>query len=68
MGLLSARLFTLRAARLHDQQHPAGRFVIDVKNSAMASRIIRDTLEAGRIRCHDDTAGSKAKKYLPWWA
>ncbi len=44
------------------------RFGIDAKNSAMASRIIRDTLEAGRIRCHDDTVGSKAKKYLPWWA
>lgn len=45
-----------------------GRFGIDSKNSAMASRIIKDTLLANRIRIYDDTVGSKAKKYLPWWA
>lgn len=44
------------------------RFGIDSKNSAMVSRIIRDTLNAGKIRCYDDSVGSKAKKYLPWWA
>ena len=44
------------------------RFGIDAKNSALASRIIKDTLEAGRIRCHDDSVGNKARKYLPWWA
>jgi hypothetical protein len=30
-----------------------------------ASRIIKDTLKAGLIRCYDDLVGSKAKKYLP---
>lgn len=44
------------------------RFGIEEKNSSMASRIIRDTIEAGMIRCHDETVGSKARKYLPWWA
>jgi len=44
------------------------RFGIDAKNSAMVSRIIRDTLEAGRIRSYDDSVGNKAKKYLPSWA
>lgn len=44
------------------------RFGIEDKNSATASRIIKDTTLAGFIRCHDDSVGSKAKKYLPWWA
>lgn len=44
------------------------RFGIEEKNSSMASRIIRDTIEAGLIRCHDETVGSKARKYMPWWA
>lgn len=44
------------------------RFGIEDKNSAMASRIIRDTIAVGLIRCHDETVGSKARKYLPWWA
>jgi predicted HTH transcriptional regulator len=44
------------------------RFGIADKNSATASRIIKETSLAGLIRCYDDTVGSKAKKYLPWWA
>lgn len=43
------------------------RFGIEPKNSAMVSRTIRDTIESGKIRCYDDSVGSKAKKYLPWW-
>jgi predicted HTH transcriptional regulator len=43
------------------------RFGISGKNSAVASRIIRDSMQAGRIRCYDDSVGNKAKKYLPWW-
>jgi predicted HTH transcriptional regulator len=30
------------------------RFGISEKNSSMVSRVIRDTVEAGLIRCHDD--------------
>jgi ATP-dependent DNA helicase RecG len=44
------------------------RFGIDEKNSSMVSRIIKDTIEAGLIRCHDKTVGSRARKYLPKWA
>lgn len=44
------------------------RFGIEEKNSSMASRIIKDAIGAELIRCHDDTVGSKARKYLPWWA
>lgn len=44
------------------------RFGIEDKNSATASRIIKDTLKAELIRCYDDSVGNKAKKYLPWWA
>jgi hypothetical protein len=31
-------------------------------------RMLRNTVDAGLIRCHDETVGSKARKYLPWWA
>lgn len=44
------------------------RFGIEPKNSAMASRIIKDALRANMIRCYDDSVGAKAKKYLPFWA
>lgn len=44
------------------------RFGIEEKNSAMASRIIRDTIDSGMIRCYDDKVGSRARKYVPWWA
>ena len=44
------------------------RFGIEEKNSSMASRIIRDAMEAGLIRCHDETVGNRARKYLPGWA
>ena len=44
------------------------RFGIDEKNSSMVSRIIKDTIAAGLICCHDDTVGSRARKYLPRWA
>jgi len=44
------------------------RFAIDVKNSAIVSRIISDTMVAKLVRCHDETVGTKARKYIPWWA
>ena len=45
-----------------------GRFGIDVKNSAMASRIIKETIAGGLIKPFDDTASRKFKKYVPFWA
>ncbi|WP_293649703.1 ATP-binding protein [Thiolapillus sp.] len=44
------------------------RFGIEEKNSAMASRIIKDALEAGKIRQFDESASRKYMKYVPWWA
>ncbi len=44
------------------------RFGIEGKNSAMVSRIIKQATEAGRIKPYDSTAGSKAMRYVPWWA
>lgn len=44
------------------------RFGIDEKNSSVASRIIRDTIEAGLIIPYDEDAGRKYMKYLPRWA
>lgn len=44
------------------------RFGIASQNSAIASRIIRDTLEAGLIRIYDPQASKKYMKYVPHWA
>jgi predicted HTH transcriptional regulator len=44
------------------------RFGIDEKNSAIASRIIRDALEDGRVKPYDPEQGKKYAKYLPFWA
>ncbi|AQQ71720.1 hypothetical protein SMSP2_02098 [Limihaloglobus sulfuriphilus] len=44
------------------------RFGIDAKNSAMVSRIIKDSLEAGLICLFDESVGAKAKRYIPAWA
>ena len=44
------------------------RFGIDAKNSAIASRIIKETLQAGKIKIYDESVGTKAREYVPWWA
>lgn len=46
------------------------RFGIDAKNSAMVSRIIKETCakEISLIKLYDPEAGNKARKYVPWWA
>ena len=45
------------------------RFNIDDKNLAVASRIIRDTLNSGLIKeDNPDNNSKKFKKYLPYWA
>jgi len=44
------------------------RFGIEVKNSAIASRIIRDTLDAELIKLYDPQASKKYAKYVPFWA
>lgn len=44
------------------------RFGIALKNQAIASRLIREAVEAGAIMAHDRSAAPKLMKYIPWWA
>jgi hypothetical protein len=44
------------------------RMKIDLKNSAIISRIIKEALIENTIKIHDDSVGTRARKYLPWWA
>ncbi len=44
------------------------RFGIEAKNSALASRIIKDTLEAGLVKPVEDDMSRKHRKYVPVWA
>lgn len=45
-----------------------GRFGIEEQNRAIASRLIRDTVEAGFIVPHDPSASPRYMKYVPIWA
>ncbi len=45
-----------------------GRFDIDEGNSAMASRVIKQTVEAGLIRLYDPKANRRTMRYVPFWA
>lgn len=44
------------------------RFGIDVKNIAMVSRIIKDTLTAKKVAIYDESVGTRARTYVPIWA
>lgn len=44
------------------------RFGIEGKNSATASRIIKETLDAGLVRPYDESASRKFMRYVPFWA
>ena len=44
------------------------RFGIQEKNSAIASRIIRDTIGDELVRPYDPDQGKKYAKYVPFWA
>lgn len=44
------------------------RFGIDPKNSATASRLIKEALNDGGVRLHDPTAPPKLRRYVPAWA
>ncbi len=45
-----------------------GRFGIEPQNSAIASRLIKEAVQAGAICPHDPDAAPKMKKYVPFWA
>lgn len=44
------------------------RFGIEARNSAIASRILKETIEAGKIKPYDESASRKYMKYVPYWA
>lgn len=44
------------------------RFAIDKKNISMVSKIINETLKEKKIYIYDESVGTKARKYIPWWA
>ena len=44
------------------------RFGIEASNSSQASRLLRDALTSGLIVLADPDAGTKARRYLPFWA
>ena len=44
------------------------RFGIDTKNSATASRLIKEALSAGVVRLSDPNAAPKMRRYVPRWA
>lgn len=44
------------------------RFGIDTKNSALASRLIREAVEAGTVLPYDSDAAPKLMRYVPVWA
>ncbi|MGZ8934685.1 MAG: ATP-binding protein [Methylobacter sp.] len=43
------------------------RFGIEEQNKAQASRIIKQTIEAGWIKPYDADAGVRSMRYLPFW-
>ena len=44
------------------------RFGIDEKNRAMASRMIREAVEAGLVAIRLPEASLKNREYVPFWA
>ena len=44
------------------------RFGISEANKAMVSRIIKDTLNAGKIKLADPNSAVKMRRYVPYWA
>ena len=44
------------------------RFGIETHNSAIASRIIRETMEAGFVRAYETPMSKKYAKYVPFWS
>ncbi len=44
------------------------RFGIEPGNKSMASRYIREAIEAGTVKLHDEDSAMKLRKYVPFWA
>ena len=44
------------------------RFGIEPQNMAIASRIIKESIESGLVCLYDESASRKNKQYIPFWA
>ena len=44
------------------------RFGLDLKNSATASRLIKEAVTAGMVKPLDEAAAPKMMQYVPFWA
>ncbi len=44
------------------------RFGIDAKNSATASRLLKEALASGEVKLEDAEAPNKLRRYVPYWA
>ena len=44
------------------------RFGIEPANKSMISRYIREAIDAGAIKLHDEDSAMKLRKYVPFWA
>lgn len=44
------------------------RFGVESQNAAIVSRIIKNTLNAGKIKLADENSSQKNRKYVPYWA
>ncbi|WP_102268304.1 RNA-binding domain-containing protein [Massilicoli timonensis] len=44
------------------------RFGIEEKNKAMVSRVIKETMKLGFIKLADNSAPTKMRRYIPYWA
>jgi predicted HTH transcriptional regulator len=44
------------------------RFGLDLKNSAIASRLIKEAVTAGMVKLQDEDAAPKMRQYVPFWA
>ena len=45
-----------------------GRFGLDLKNSATASRLIKEAVTDGIVKLRDEDAAHKMRQYVPFWA
>jgi ATP-dependent DNA helicase RecG len=45
-----------------------GRFGIEPANKAVASRLLREAVEAGMIRLENEGVADKLRAYVPFWA
>jgi len=62
------RLIEQLAIQLMEHESVRSRFGIEKKNSAQASRLLDEALDASRIRLVNPDAANKLRRYVPYWA